>query len=69
MSSVLKRLAYVPNGTLAARAYCDAVNLARTGLVGIEHIEARLVRTSTLPSSDAREAIQRGFAAAGRKLP
>jgi hypothetical protein len=70
MSATLRRLAHQPHSGLAARALCDFVNLARTGLVSAEEIETRLMRSalnSTITEAEAIAAIRAGFAAARRK--
>jgi hypothetical protein len=66
MSAALRKLAFEPNGELAGRAYIDAMNFCRTGLIAEQKIAERLIASSTLSSSDAIEAISRGFAAARR---
>jgi hypothetical protein len=69
MSAALRRLAHQPNSDLAARAYCDFVNLAQTGPVSTEEIETRLMRStinSTISEIEALAAIRAGFAAARR---
>jgi hypothetical protein len=68
MSAALRRLAHQPNSDLAARAYCDAMNFALPGLLTREQVAGRLIAKSTLPSSDAQDALERGFAAAEWKF-
>lgn len=64
MSSALRKLAFEPNGDLAAQAYLGFRNFVLTGLLQEKQIKLKLVKNSTLKADAALDAIERGFEAA-----
>ncbi len=67
MSALLRKLADQRNGGLVGEAYFASLNLVATGLMSEERLAERLIARTTLAVEDARDAIERGLAAARRK--
>jgi hypothetical protein len=64
VSTILRKLACEPNGSLAGEAYIASRNFIVTGLMTEGTIRDRLLAKTTLAPADANSAIERGFAAA-----